>query len=197
MGSIDALAFEDIDIELIRQAKHIHVGSFFLQHKLRPGLPKLFKIARDMGVTTSLDCSWDDTMNWDYGLLEVLKNTDIFFPNEGEALNITGEKTVEAAIEALSKYAKIVIVKLGPKGAIGKWDGEIIEQGTFDELKPIDTTGAGDSFNAGFIYGFVNGFDFKKCMTYGNACGSISVTRIGGATACATLKEVEELVQTR
>ncbi len=194
MGSIDAMTVDDIDFELLHHTRHIHVGSFFLQHRLRPGLPKLFRVARELGVTTSLDCSWDETMNWDYGIHEVLKYTDIFFPNEGEALNITREDTVEKALEKLSQHARIVVIKLGPRGAIGKWGDLVVSQGTFDEMKPIDTTGAGDSFNAGFIYGFIKGFDFEKCMLYGNACGSISVTRIGGATACATLEEVNELI---
>ena len=68
------------------------------------------------------------------------------------------------------------------------------EQGTFD-VKPVDTTGAGDSFNAGFIYGFLNDYELGKCMKYGNACGSICVTRIGGASSCATLVEVEEMIK--
>jgi sugar/nucleoside kinase (ribokinase family) len=193
MGSIEELRFEDIDIELVKTARHIHIGSYFLQNKLRPDISKLFAIAKEYGVTTSLDAGWDDTLNWNYGICETLKNTDIFFPNEGEALNITKEENVENAVDILANYAKTVVVKCGPKGAIGKSGDIIIKQGTFD-LKPIDTTGAGDSFNAGFIYGYLNGFSLEKCITYGNACGSISVTRIGGATSCATLQEVEYLI---
>jgi len=194
MGSIDALRFEDIEIELLKQTKHIHIGSFFLQNKLRSDIPKLFSIAKEYGVTTSLDAGWDDTLNWDYGIFEALKHTDIFFPNEVEALNISKKENIKDAVDLLSSYAKAVVVKCGPKGAIGKTDDIIIEQETFP-LKPIDTTGAGDSFNAGFIYGYLKGFDFEKCMTYGNACGSISVTKIGGASSCATLDEVESLLQ--
>lgn len=194
LGCIEALAFEDIDINLIKNARHIHVGSYFLQNRLRTGIPELFAIARENGVTTSLDAGWDDTEKWDDGILEALKYTDIFLPNEVEALNITKADNVNKAINILSNYAKIVVVKCGPRGAIGKWGNEILEQGTFD-LKPIDTTGAGDSFNAGFIYGFLKGFGLHQCMRYGNACGSISVTRVGGASACATLSEVEELIK--
>lgn len=193
LGSIEALEMKDINLNILRETKHLHVGSFFLQHKLRPHLPELFEKAHQMGVTTSLDSGWDETNNWDYGIFETLKHTDIFFPNEGEALNISKMSSVPEAIEYLSKHVKTIVVKCGPKGAIVKNSDMILQKDPYD-MKPIDTTGAGDSFNAGFIYGFLKGFDLDKCLNYGNACGSISVTRVGGASACATLDEVEKLV---
>lgn len=195
LGSISELGVDDIDLSLLDHTKHIHVGSFFLQHKLRPGLKKLFSAAREKGVTTSLDAGWDDTGNWDYGITDVLKFTDIFFPNESEALSITQTQSVMEAAGRLSEFARMVVVKCGPKGAVGKCGNELLEIPTFTSLKPVDTTGAGDSFNAGFIYGFLNGFDFNKCIIYGNACGSISVTRVGGASACPGLEEVRQLVE--
>jgi sugar/nucleoside kinase (ribokinase family) len=193
MGSIEELSIEDIDIKLLESTRHIHVGSFFLQHKLRPDLSRLFKTAHDLGATTSLDAGWDDTEIWNYGIFDVLKHTDIYFPNETEALNITKQDNVLDAVRILSDYSRITVVKCGSEGAVGKWGDSLVQQKTFD-LKPIDTTGAGDSFNAGFIYGFLNGFELEKCLTYGNACGSISVTKIGGSSGCATLAEVEGLI---
>jgi sugar/nucleoside kinase (ribokinase family) len=192
-GSIEELSFQEIDLNLIKNARHIHVGSYFLQTKLREGLSKLFAFARENGVTTSLDSGWDDTGNWDYGIVEVLKYTDIFFPNEVEAQNITHRKSAMEAADILSSHANTVVIKCGAKGAVAK-RGDLLSSQEAFEVEPIDTTGAGDSFNAGFIYGFLNGFDLETCMRYGNACGSISVTRIGGASACATLDEVRKLV---
>lgn len=195
LGSIAELSVEDIDPSILNNTRHIHVGSFFLQHKLRPGLKNLFSLAREKGVTTSLDAGWDDSENWDYGIMDVLEFTDIFFPNEVEAVRITRTRSAREAADRLSEFAKMVVVKCGPKGAVGKYGDQILEVPTFTSLKPIDTTGAGDSFNAGFIYGFLNGFDFKSCIIYGNACGSISVTRIGGASACPGLEEVRRLIE--
>jgi len=192
LGSIESLDRDDINLEAVSSSRHIHIGSYFLQHRLRPYIPELFSWARNNGITTSLDAGWDESENWDYGISDALKYTDIFLPNETEALNIAGKDNVNAAIEVLSEYTGIVAVKCGSKGAVGKWNGRVIAQEPFD-LKPVDTTGAGDSFNAGFIYGFLKGYDLRKCMTYGNACGSISVTRIGGASSCATLEEVKRL----
>lgn len=193
LGSIEVLALEDIDMELIKNTRHIHIGSYYLQNRLRPGIPELFASAKENGVSTSLDAGWDDTQQWNGDIFKALKFTDIFMPNESEALNITKKDNVRDAVEALSKHSKIVVVKCGPKGAVGKWGDQVVEQETFD-LEPVDTTGAGDSFNAGFIYGFLNGYGLEKCMAYGNACGSISITRIGGASSCATLSEIEELL---
>lgn len=193
LGSIDALTVEDIDLDLLKNVRHIHIGSYFLQSNLRPGIQKLFNMARKTGVTTSLDAGWDDTQNWDYGILEVLKNTDVFFPNEVEALSITKKETVEEALETLSNYCRTVVVKCGSKGAVAKSGNTIIEKASYD-VKVVDTTGAGDSFNAGFIYGFLNGLSLDKCMEYGNACGAVSVTRVGGASSCASLKEIESIV---
>jgi sugar/nucleoside kinase (ribokinase family) len=193
LGSIEALALEDIELSLLDHTRHIHIGSYFLQHSLRAGIPKLFKEANKRGVTTSLDVGWDDTNNWNYGIWDALAYTDIFFPNETEALHITGKENVQAALDELSKHANRVIVKCGSMGAVGKYEGVTLQQKAFD-VNPIDTTGAGDSFNAGFIYGFLHDFSFEKCLLYGNACGSVSVTRIGGATSCAALSDVERMI---
>lgn len=193
MGSIGELGFKDINLKLLECTRHIHVGSYFLQNKLRPHLAMLFQNARNAGVTTSLDAGWDDTGVWDYDIFEVLNYTDIFFPNETEALNIAKCDNVQDAADILSGYARTVVVKCGPKGAIAKSGERRIIQETFD-ANVVDTTGAGDSFNAGFIYGFLNQYSLEKCMTYGNACGSISVTKIGGATSCPSLNEVEVMI---
>ncbi len=194
LGSIDSMTLEDIDYSLLDQTRHIHIGSFFLQSRLRPGIARLFSEAGKRGVTTSLDAGWDDTMNWDYGIFDVLAFTDIFFPNETEALNITKKENTEDALNMLAEHCKTVVVKCGPKGAVAQKGSTLVRKGTYD-LKPVDTTGAGDSFNAGFIYGFIQGMELEECMNYGNACGSISVTRIGGAASCATLDEVRRLIK--
>lgn len=194
LGSIASLTVEDIDLELLKNVQHIHIGSYFLQSGLRPCIPEIFKTARSFGVTTSLDSGWDDTENWDDGILNALKYTDIFFPNETEALSITKSKTVEQALAFLSEYCNTIVVKCGSRGAVLRHGDLLIRKPPYD-LMPIDTTGAGDSFNAGFIYAFLNGLKPEKCLDYGNACGSISVTKIGGASSCATLEEVKKLVR--
>lgn len=189
-GAIEALGIDEIDINILNDTKHIHVGSFFLQKKLQSGLPGLFAEAKKRGVTTSLDCGWDDSGNWDSGIFEVLKYTDIFIPNETESLHLSRKDNVKEALFALSDIVKIAVIKLGPKGACMKSRDEILTSPAYDTGTPVDTTGAGDSFNAGFIYGYINGYDHEKCLKLANACGSLSVVRKGGASSCPEIDEV-------
>lgn len=195
LGAIDSLTADEITDEMLAGTKHIHVGSYFLQSKLRAGLADLFKRAKKRGVTTSLDAGWDDSGNWDYGIAAVLDNTDIFLPNESEALAISGETTAEAAALALSKRCRVCAVKCGPQGAVAACCGEVRRFAAYD-AEVRDTTGAGDSFNAGFIYGMVRGMGICLAAAMGNACGSVSVTRYGGASACASLEDAEYAVRT-
>ncbi len=194
LGSIRELRMEDLDLSALDQTRHIHVGSFFLQQKLRGDIPKLFELAHKKHVTTSLDAGWDDTQNWDYGIWDALSCTDVFFPNETEALHITQTKRVEDAAVRLAETCGTAVVKLGPKGAVAGRKGKLVRQKTYESFQPVDTTGAGDSFNAGFLYACLAGKDLQTCLKYGNACGSISVTKYGGASSCASLEEAERLV---
>ena len=195
-GSIDGFTAWDVPDEAIKSARHIHVGSFFLQPKIRDGLSALFKRAHSYGVTTSLDAGWDDTGVFDYGIRDVLQHTDFFFPNETEALNITKCDNVPDAARDLARFCKTVVVKCGEKGAI-LVSGDRSLEGLPYPTTPIDTTGAGDTFNAGFMYALLNGKSLEECLRYGNAAGSISVTRMGGTTACPALDEVEGLIDRR
>src|SRR5690606_18936741 len=109
----------------------------------------------------------------------VLKNTDLFLPNETEAAHIARKDDVREALKELANAAKQVVVKCGAEGAMGMDENGLVRQPGFNVI-PVDTTGAGDSFNAGYIYGFLNGHGLGKSMLYGNACGSINVTHVGG-----------------
>jgi sugar/nucleoside kinase (ribokinase family) len=194
MGTIEALTIEDIDFDLLSNIKHLHVGAYFLQNGLRPGLPRLFMEAKARGITTSLDAGWDDSSEWNKNIISVLEYTDIFIPSKIEALNISKKETIEEAIEYLSNYSRIVAVKCGSEGSIGKWGNEIINRPAI-RTEVRDTTGAGDSFNAGFIYGFLKGNNLHRCLDLGNACGSFSVGSIGGVSACASIEDVEKLLE--
>lgn len=195
LGSIDKLKVDDIDFSLVDKAKHIHVGSFFLQSGLREKLVELFKYARENNITTSLDSGWDDTGNWDYGIFEVLKYTSIFFPNEVEAMSIAKTGSVDEAITILSRYAETVVVKTGSKGCVVAQNKCVNDYEAYTVDNVVDTTGAGDSFNAGFIYGYVNNQPIDKCVKYGLASGAICVQNIGGASSCPTKDELESFLK--
>ena len=161
---------------------YLHVGCYFFLKKFHRGAAALYRRARALGLTTSLDCNYDPAEQWDSGIRRVLKYTDIFFPNEIEALRLTGAGSVEAAAGELRKLARTVVVKMGAKGAL-----VCAAEGTFRvppvRVKAVESTGAGDSFNAGFLTRFVKGASLAECGRAGAEAGARSVTRVGGTAA--------------
>lgn len=187
-GSIDGLEPGDIPLAVLGQIRHLHMGSFFLHTRLQPGLAKLFAEAHAHGVTTSLDVGWDPHERWDGSLWEVLAHTDVFLPNEAEAMHITGLREVEAALACLARRVPTVAVKLGAQGAIAR-RGDEIARAPIVPVTVVDTTGAGDSFNAGFLYGFLHGWPLALALHMGTVCGSLSTRRAGGTAGQPTLEE--------
>jgi len=179
-GCMVALRPDDIGDGLLKSSRHLHVASYFLQTALQPGLPALFQHARVMGLTTSLDPNWDPIGKWQ-GFTELLPMVDIFLPNENEALALTGASGVDDALRQLSRLSRTVAVKLGRQG--GKASrGEEIVQSSAPMVQVADTIGAGDTFDAGFIYASLNGWELSRCLKLAVVCGSLS-TRAAGGTA--------------
>jgi sugar/nucleoside kinase (ribokinase family) len=183
LGSIAALRLDDLDLSLIAPYDHLHSASIFLQKELRPGLSVLYQAAKQAGLTTSLDSGWDPGGHWKCDIFDVLPYVDFFLPNEVEALHFTGASTVEEAAAELSRYAGTVVVKLGKKGALAQSSEQVWQAPAF-EVEVVDTTGAGDTFNAGFLHAhIVEGRSMPHALRFANACGAIAVTTIGGATS--------------
>lgn len=181
-GTIAMLRARDVPSEYLRLARHLHVGAYFFQKNLHPGAAALFRRAHKLGLTTSLDTNYDPAEKWDSGLQAVLKETDLFFPNEDEARRLTGIEDVFEAAAALRKLARIVVIKRGAQGAL-----VAAEQGTFTvpalRVKAVEMTGAGDSFNAGFLSRFVRGASLEECAHAGVQAGARAVTKVGGTAA--------------
>src|SRR5262249_10322521 len=150
-GSIAALRFAEIDQALLARARHLHLGSFFLLDRLRPDIPALFDAARGLGHSISLDTNYDPAEHWDGGLDEALRRCDIFLPNQAELCAIAGTPDIEAALEQMAGRVPCVAVKLGAQGALARHGAELA-RALPPPLAAVDTTGAGDSFDAGFIY---------------------------------------------
>ncbi len=186
-GTIASLRAEHIPTGLLRRARHLHVASYFLQTALQPGLANLFDQARELGLTTSLDTNWDPQEHWS-GLDVVLPATDVFLPNEAEAMAITDSENLEGAVENLSAVVPAGAVKLGARGALA-WRGQEHLHRAALPVAVVDTVGAGDTFDAGFIYGFLNGWDLSRSLDLATACGSLSTRATGGTAAQPTLAE--------
>jgi len=186
-GTIPALRAEDISDDLLRQARHLHVASYFLQDGLRPGLPRLFERARALGLTISLDTNWDPTGTWE-GVLDLLPLVNVFLPNEAEAKALTGAENVEEAASRLQVRVETAAIKLGQDGALGVSHGQRVRVPSIP-VRVVDTVGAGDTFDAGFLYGYLNDWPLEKSLRLAAVCGALSTRAAGGTAAQPTLPE--------
>lgn len=197
-GSIPTLRIEDVKPSLVRQARHLHLGSYYLLSELRRSVPSLFELAHSLGLTTSLDTNYDPTELWREGVVETLRHTDVFLPNETELVSIArslaGSMSVNDSLEILGAYAPLIALKRGADGGLAWRQGEVIKEPSIP-VNLVDTTGAGDSFDAGFIYGYLAKWDLEKTLKLACACGSLSTKEPGGTAGQPTLSEAFEAIK--
>lgn len=181
-GTLALLRPRDIrDADLMR-SRHLHVGHYFLLTHLHSGAPALFRKAKALGLTTSLDCNHDPIGRWDSNLRNTLRCADIFLPNELEALAITGERTAAAAARRPGDIVPTVVVKMGAKGVYVFENGRALRVPAV-RARVVDTTGAGGCFNAGFLSQFPGGGSVPECAPAGVQAAARSITRAGGTAA--------------
>jgi sugar/nucleoside kinase (ribokinase family) len=141
---------------------------------------KLFQTLRESGPTLSLDVGWHEDWLSDHRALSALSLLDLFFPNEAEARRITGESDPLKMLQVFETAGlKCVALKLGPNGAALLHNGEILF-GPAISVDPVDTTGAGDCFDAGFLYAWLNGESPQVCLQIANICAALSTEAYGG-----------------
>ena len=183
LGSLAALGPDDVSDEFLASARHLHHGSFFLHSGLRPHIPEIFRRARELGLTISLDTNWDPEERWNSTLAESLLLTDLFLPNEQEALHISGCAGLEEAVAWLHARGlpagAIVVVKRGVHGA-RVYDGDRVVECTVTPATGGDSVGAGDSFDAGFLAGWLRGLPLGQCLDVACRCGRSVAGAIGG-----------------
>jgi sugar/nucleoside kinase (ribokinase family) len=152
----------------------------------------LMDLVHQQGGRVFVDCQYTTATLTDPGLAETLRKVDIFAPNLSEASQLTGETQPLAALASLSEFCPLVILKCGGQGAYARRGDQIWHSPALD-VEVVDTTGAGDSFNAGFLAGLLAGEPIETCLRYGNICGGISTTCRGGSTTALTLAEVRQI----
>ncbi|KXK03375.1 MAG: ribokinase sugar kinase [Acidobacteria bacterium OLB17] len=179
LGAIAELSLAEVPSDIFRGHRHLHLTSYYLQKALQPDFFYLLDTARASGATTSFDPNSDPNQGRDENVLEICRHTDILFMNEDEAKLMADTSDVEAAGRCLNEICPTVAIKLGAKGAIGFRGEEVVRVEGF-KIDAVDSTGAGDSFAAGFVHAFLDGGDLRKCLTIGNACGAFSASRPGG-----------------
>jgi sugar/nucleoside kinase (ribokinase family) len=181
LGTISLLTLEDLDIAYLSSSRHFHFSSFFLQTALQPHVVDLFKKFKAAGLSVSLDTNDDPDDRW-AGLEPLLEYVDVLLPNEREAIKISGQQNLERAIACLAEIVPLVVVKLGPEGAMAQKGRERFKSNPV-KVDAIDAVGAGDSFDAGFLSQYIRGADIETCLAYGNLSGALSTTRPGGTEA--------------
>lgn len=162
---------------------------------MTPGsfLPVYEKLKED-GTVLVFDCGWDDDLSMEkYG--KYLKIADYYTPNRKEALKITGTNTSEEAAKVLSKYFDKVLIKLDKDGCLGYENGEFFTVKPIENIKAVDSTGAGDAFLAGFIYGLYHKKTFRESIMLGNVTGGKCVGSVGCLSGYAEEKELLTLLK--
>jgi len=172
----------DLDLEYLCSARHFHLSSLYLQRGLHAGLPELFRTLKQRGLTISLDTNDDPDDRWDGVLDELLPYVDLLLPNEDEVRRIAGRETVEAGLGVLGQQVPLIAVKCGSRGALIQEGSKRMKVPPV-HVTPVDTIGAGDSFNAGFLAAWVRGADPEACGQAGNITGALSTLRPGGTEA--------------
>ena len=180
LGSADGAAENDLPAELVAASRHIHVGSYYLMRTLRPSYPRILASARRNGVSVSLDPNWDPDERWD-GVPDLLPLVDILLPNENEARALAGKGMAADALKELGTRVPMVAMKQGGLGAVAR-RGEAEVRASAPDIAVADTVGAGDSFDAGFLWAYLAGLPPEACLRAGTTCGSLS-TRLPGGTA--------------
>ncbi|MFJ2956353.1 carbohydrate kinase family protein [Streptomyces sp. NPDC087270] len=188
-GTLAATTGDDVPAALLADCRHVHAASYFLMPKLAAALPDLFRTARGHGATTSLDTNDDPEGRWDpAGLAAALPVTDYLLPNAQEARALSGAADLERAAAALAGQGPTVVVKDGADGALAH-DGTALLRTPAVPVTPLDTVGAGDSFDAGFVAGMLAGLPLEGALALAAACGALSTRAYGGTGAQPTWDE--------
>jgi sugar/nucleoside kinase (ribokinase family) len=192
-GAMSELRAEHIDDAWLKNADHLHVSSYYLQRGLRAGCRELFERATSIGLTTSLDPGFDPAQQWGSDLLDTLNEVDVFLPNEQELLAISACGDLHTALRFVQNGRTRTVVKRGRQGCTSLHDQHWLNVPAYP-LDAVDTTGAGDSFDAGFLHAWLRRMPWIECMRWGSACGSLSTRGVGGTTRQANADEAEALI---
>ena len=181
-GTMYALTADHLDWNYLAGAKHLHLSSYFLQKGIQSQLPELFRKAKHAKLTISLDTNDDPEDRWGSDIQNLFPHLDILFVNEREACKLAQTESLERAINNLARRVSLLIVKRGPAGALAR-SGEKQFTSLPLMVDAVDSIGAGDSFDAGFVHQFIRGARIEECLRFANLAGALSVTRHGGTEA--------------
>lgn len=183
---VEALEEEDLG-----GFRHVHFAGMPAPFRDRV---RLLERLRARGVTVSLDIGWHPSHYGADEFLDVVKRTTIFMPSWADARWLTGRDAPEEALGALGELVQVAVIKLGAEGAIGTERGRVVHARP-PMTTAVETTGAGDAFNAGFLWAFLSGEAPSRCLAAGNVCGAFSTRAPGGTAAFPTLAELRQALR--
>lgn len=185
-GSLRKLRLEYIARPYPKDAQILCFASIFVFPEIEnTELVEIFRQAKEQNIIVCADMTKRKKGETVEDIAEALSYVDYLIPNEEEVVLLTGKKSVEEAAEILHQAGvKHVIIKCGSRGCYISSENIKMQIPAIEGIKPIDTTGAGDSFAAGFIYGLSEGWSLEQCARFGNECGARAVQHVGATTWC-------------
>jgi sugar/nucleoside kinase (ribokinase family) len=181
-GTMFDMRYGDLDLPHVLDARHLHLSSYYLHRAFRSEIPELFRAAKQAGLTTSLDTNDDPEDLWEDDLLRVLEHVDVLLPNEREACKITRTGDLGRAADVLAAKVPLLVIKRGKQGAIARKGSARFTADSFP-VSTVDSVGAGDSFDAGFVHQFIRSAGVEECLRFASLTGALSTTCAGGTQA--------------
>jgi sugar/nucleoside kinase (ribokinase family) len=214
-GALAAIDPDTVGDALLRRTRHVHISAPFLQPRLRNGLTRLVTRSHGAGATVSLDTGWDPEERWT-SVSAALGLVDVLLPNAQEATRLAAAlngtavngraatesaesaaepdgPTAVAAAKVLAAGGPLVAVKLGADGAAAVRGGTMVQTASY-RVDSFDAVGAGDSFAAGFLAGWLNGADLRSALSLGCASAALSTRCAGGTAGQPTRAEAQALM---
>ena len=189
IGANGTFSQDAINWDLIKNTKILHVaGALVMPQFDGKPMSNVLKKAKELGITTSLDTTWDATGKWMDTLEPCLPYVDIFLPSLTEAEQLTGKSDLKSITSLLRDYGISTIgIKMGEEGSfVSTPDDEFYVPAYSVDI--VDATGAGDAYVAGFLAGIIKGWDIKKTAELASATGAACVTAIGTTTGIESLE---------
>jgi sugar/nucleoside kinase (ribokinase family) len=189
-GRLPAMLRQRETRERLAEARHAHFAM-----PVEPDLlGDLCGWLRERGTSTSIDVGWQEQWLDSAASRSALRHVDWFLPNEREAERMTGQSDPARALDWFAAQgARGVVIKLGPEGSAARIAGEFRAIPSV-RVNPIDTTGAGDCFDAGFLWALLSGMPFTDCLRCGNICGALSTEAAGGIAGFPSLERLRGLL---
>ena len=196
LGSIAALRVDQLNWKRLAEARHYHLSSLYLQTGLHHGIVDLLHRLKDAGLSISLDTNDDPSNAWGFPLREILPFVDVFLPSESEICRMAGAVPLDLAVEEFADKVPTLIIKRGRQGCRVCHNGTVLDAPGI-VVAPVDTIGAGDSFDAGFLWAYLQGMDIPTCARAGNICGALSTLSTGGTESFRNRSLQQSFLRTR